>query len=63
MADSELQIDAVGLMRSLRDEIDRTVENMTEEERREYIRRSAAEATHLLNLPPSVPARRTIRAA
>ena len=63
MADSELQIDAVGLMRSLRDEIDRTVENMTAEERREYIRQSAAEVAHLLNLPPSVPARGAIRAA
>ncbi|MFL5538184.1 MAG: hypothetical protein ACJ8J0_04295 [Longimicrobiaceae bacterium] len=63
MVDSELQIDAVALMRSLRDEIDRTVENMTAEERREYIRRSAAEAAHLLNLPPSAPAPRAVRAA
>jgi gamma-glutamylcysteine synthetase len=63
MANDELQIDAVGLMRRLRDEIDRTVENMTEEERREYIRRSAAEAARLLNLPPSVPAPRAVRAA
>ena len=38
MANDELQIDAVALMRSLRDEINRAVENMTEEERRDYIR-------------------------
>ena len=63
MANDELQIDAVGLMRKLRDDIDRTVENMTEEERREYIRRSAAEAARCLNLPPSVSAPRTVRAA
>jgi hypothetical protein len=61
MANDDFQIDAVGLMRRLRDEIDRTVENMTEEERREYIRRSAAEAARLLNLPPSVPAPRGVR--
>ena len=63
MANDELQIDAVALMRSLRDEIDRAVENMTEEERRDYIRRSAAEAARRLNLPPSVPAPRTVQAA
>jgi hypothetical protein len=56
-------LDAVALMRSLRDEIDRTVEHMTVEERREYIRRSAVEAAHLLNLPPSVPAPGAARAA
>ena len=63
MANDEVQIDAVALMRRLRDEIDRTVENMTAEERREYIRLSAAEAARSLNLPPSVPALRTVRAA
>ena len=38
MANDEMQIDAVGLMRELRDQIDRDVQNMTEEQRDEYIR-------------------------
>jgi hypothetical protein len=63
MVNHEEQIDAVGLMRSLRDEINRTVENMTPEERREYIRRSAEEAARLLSLPPSIPAAAAPRAA
>ncbi|MFL5384954.1 MAG: hypothetical protein ACJ8GN_20740 [Longimicrobiaceae bacterium] len=41
MANEELQIDAVALMRSLRDQIDRDVQNMAEEQRSEYIRRGA----------------------
>ncbi|HVG43612.1 MAG TPA: hypothetical protein VM890_02745 [Longimicrobium sp.] len=41
MANDELQIDAVGLMRRLRDQIDRDVQNMTEEQRDAYIRRRA----------------------
>ena len=49
MANDELQIDAVGLMRSLRDEINRMVEPMTPEQRRDYVRGCAAEAARVLN--------------
>ena len=63
MANREQRVDAVGLMRSLRDEIDRTVENMTDEQRREYVRRCAAEAAVLLNLPAPAPSPANVRAA
>jgi|GEM_PF-5141826 len=38
MTNAELPIDAVSLMRRLRGQIDRDVQNMTEEQRDEYIR-------------------------
>jgi hypothetical protein len=69
MADSDLQIDAVALMRKLRDQIDRDVENLTEEQRREYIRfraerfwrelarRSPADASVVAPRKPPEPAR------
>jgi len=41
MSKIEKPFDAVALMRTLRDEIDRDVEHMTEEQRREYIRARA----------------------
>ena len=41
MSRTEKPFDAVALMRRLRDEIDRDVEHMTEEQRREYIRARA----------------------
>jgi hypothetical protein len=37
MSKTEKPFDAVALMRRLRDEIDRDVEHMTEEQRREYV--------------------------
>jgi hypothetical protein len=50
VAAREQQIGAVGLMRSLRDEINRVVEPMTPEQRRDYLRGCAAEAARVLNL-------------
>jgi hypothetical protein len=41
MAKTEKPFDAVGLMRRLREEIDREVENMSADQRRDYIRRRA----------------------
>jgi hypothetical protein len=67
MADSDLRIDAVALM--LRDQIDRDVENLTEEQRREYLRfraerfwrelarRSPADASAVTPRKPPEPAK------
>ena len=41
MPKPEKPFDSVRLMRELRDQIDRDVQNMTEEQRDEYIRRRA----------------------
>lgn len=48
---TETPIDAVRLMRELRDQIDRDVAGMTPEQRREYIRTSAERVRRELALP------------
>ncbi|HEX8906680.1 MAG TPA: hypothetical protein VF771_17650 [Longimicrobiaceae bacterium] len=53
MAKTEKEFDAVRLMRSLREEIDREVERLTPEQRREYIRRRADRVRAELGLAPA----------
>lgn len=48
---TETPIEAVRLMRELRDQIDRDVAGMTPEQRREYIRRSAERLSRDVPLP------------
>lgn len=48
---SETNIDSVGLMREIRDRLNAEVADLTPEQRREYIRRSAERVRRELALP------------